>query len=194
MPKILIIDNYDSFTYNLRDYLAMAGAEVEVIQNNNSKLDVLNIDEYCGYVFSPGPKTPNENGALMLFLEKVIQSKPVLGVCLGHQAIGQYFGMSLKKAPKPMHGKVSSIRFTSSKLFNSLPNPFDVCRYHSLVLEQDENKVTEMLVTAWSEDGCVMAIEHKILPVFGVQFHPEAILTTYGMQIVHNWLKVVNLH
>jgi anthranilate synthase/aminodeoxychorismate synthase-like glutamine amidotransferase len=192
MSNILLIDNFDSFTYNLRDYLGVDLAKVSVWKNNDPRLATDEVLDFDGYVLSPGPKTPNDNNLLMSVLERVIYQKPVLGVCLGHQAIGEYFGWDLVHAKSPMHGKVSIVNHQGGRLFNAIPEAFEVCRYHSLILNEGGNK--DLRISAMSENQEIMAIEHIVLPIFGVQFHPEAILTQYGQVLISNWLKVVTLH
>jgi len=184
MKKILLLDNFDSFTYNLLDYLGRVGVASEVFRNNVS-LEILVQEDYAGILLSPGPGKPKEAGNLMEVLEYFCQKLPIFGVCLGHQAIGEFFGAKLQKAQKPMHGKISKISLVNhSLLFKNLPEQFSVVRYHSLVLQD----LPECLrATALSEKSEIMALEHKFLPICGVQFHPEAALTDFGLQIIENW-------
>lgn len=183
MSKVLLIDNFDSFTWNLVDYLQQAGVLVTLVRNND--LDKANASDYQGLVISPGPGTPASSGKLMSFLQKQIDCKPILGVCLGHQAIGVLFGASLEKG-KPMHGKISKVKtIGSQELFYQIPDEYKVTRYHSLVLK---NIVEPLEVVQETEAGECMAIKHKTLPVWGIQYHPEAHLTEFGFQLVSNWV------
>ena len=186
--KIAIIDNYDSFVYNLVRYVRETeGVETVVYRNDNVNFeDLAGCD---GILLSPGPGIPNEAGDLMEVLTKFATSRSILGVCLGHQAISEYFGVTLEQCIRPVHGKASVISKTrESVLFEDLPNNFEVGRYHSWKVSGD---LPEFLrVTAEHEDG-IMAIEHETLPVYGVQFHPESILTPNGRQIIQNWIDVV---
>lgn len=188
MKKILLLDNFDSFTYNLLDYLGRVGAECEVFRNNIDFEEIRKKD-YQGVLFSPGPGKPREAGNLMQILEYYHDKLPVLGVCLGHQAIGEFFGATLTKALKPMHGKISQIDVVAdSPLFQNLPVSFNVVRYHSLVLQ---NLPECLEITALSQENEIMALQHKKLPIFGLQFHPEAVLTEFGLQIIANWVKSI---
>ena len=186
---ILIIDNYDSFTYNLAQYLGELGAELEVVRN-----DQATVAEVLGMapdkiIISPGPCTPNEAGISLEVIKSLGESIPLLGVCLGHQAIGQAYGGNVIRAPYVMHGKISKITHTDNGLFKDIPNPFEATRYHSLIVERDS--LPESLeITAETEDGIIMALKHKKYPVWGVQFHPESILTTSGKSILSNFLKL----
>jgi anthranilate synthase component 2 len=188
---LLLIDNYDSFTYNLKDYFEQLNQVVQVIRNDEWTLAEIQKTKWDGIIISPGPKTPNEAGISLAVIEAYHQNTPMLGVCLGHQALGVYFGASICQAQTPMHGKVSQIEPSAHLMFEQILKPFLVCRYHSLVLK-DIPEVLEILAT--SSEGEVMAMAHKQLPLWGMQFHPEAILTQNGMQLLSNWLKVVNLH
>jgi anthranilate synthase/aminodeoxychorismate synthase-like glutamine amidotransferase len=188
MTRVLLIDNYDSFTYNLAQALEVLGAEVIAVRNDALEAERLADFRPSHLVISPGPGTPADSGftleAVRLFAGKV----PVLGVCLGHQAIGQCFGARLVRAPRPVHGKVSRISHDAATIFQGLENPFTATRYHSLMLEDD--LPGELEVSARSEDGLVMGIRHRRLPVEGVQFHPESILTTCGNTLLKNFLKM----
>jgi anthranilate synthase/aminodeoxychorismate synthase-like glutamine amidotransferase len=188
MTRVLLIDNYDSFTYNLAQALEVLGAEVIAVRNDALEAERLADFRPSHLVISPGPGTPADSGftleAVRLFAGKV----PVLGVCLGHQAIGQCFGARLVRAPRPVHGKVSRISHDAATIFQGLENPFTATRYHSLMLEDD--LPGELEVSARSEDGLVMGIRHRRLPVEGVQFHPESILTTCGNTLLENFLKM----
>ncbi|CCG07170.1 anthranilate synthase component II [Pararhodospirillum photometricum] len=184
----LLIDNYDSFTYNLWHYLGDLGAEVVVRRN-----DALTADEALalrpqGVVISPGPCDPDRAGICLDLVRKAATAQvPVMGVCLGHQTIGQVFGGKVVRAPKPMHGKVSEIHHADGGVFTGLPKPFRGTRYHSLVVRRDD--LPECLeITAWSDDGLIMGLSHKSLPVHGVQFHPESIETQGGHALLQNFL------
>ncbi|KOY86591.1 para-aminobenzoate synthase [bacterium 336/3] len=188
---ILVIDNFDSFTYNLLDYLGRLQVSCEVFRNNVT-LDEIAQKQYKGVLLSPGPSTPKQAGNLMQILDYYHDKLPILGVCLGHQAIGEYFGANLEKAQRPMHGKISEIEILEESIFSYLPQQFKVVRYHSLILK---NLPQDLKITAQTKDNYteIMAIEHTKLPIFGVQFHPEAILSEYGLEILENWIKKVNI-
>jgi anthranilate synthase component 2 len=190
---ILMIDNYDSFTYNLVQYLGELGADVVVHRN-----DALSVAEAAALrperiVISPGPCTPSEAGICVELIQKLGGQVPILGVCLGHQGIGQAFGGRIVHAGQVMHGKVSRIRHTGKGVFRKLPDGFEATRYHSLVI--DKGSLPECLeVTAWTEDSAgkieeIMGVRHKTLPIEGVQFHPESILTQHGHDLLRNFLK-----
>ncbi len=186
-PKILVIDNYDSFTYNLVQYLGELGADVVVRRN-----DAITIDEIAalapdGIVVSPGPCTPKEAGVSVAAIERFQGDIPILGVCLGHQAIGAAFGGDIVRAPRIMHGKTSPIHHDGRGVFRDLPNPFDATRYHSLVIER-ASLPSDLEVSAWTAEGEIMAVRHKRLPIEGVQFHPESILTVEGKRLLKNFL------
>lgn len=183
---ILLIDNYDSFTYNLTDYFAQLGEEILLFKNDEiqvSDLSKLNFDKI---VISPGPNRPKDSGNLMSIIEATYQNYPILGICLGHQALGEFFGAQLTHALDPMHGKVSRIQHNGEGIYKNLPNGFNVCRYHSLVLKNIEN--TELQQNAQTIDNECMGIEHTHWPIVGMQFHPEAILTEHGLDLLKNWL------
>jgi anthranilate synthase/aminodeoxychorismate synthase-like glutamine amidotransferase len=191
--RILLIDNYDSFTYNLVEYLHRCGASCDVFQNDDAFLDLTTPNEllknYDGVLLSPGPHDPNQAGKLMLLLHKIPRNLPVLGVCLGHQALGIHYGARLVPAAEPMHGKTSSLNFTvPCDLYRNISKNIKVCRYHSLTLA---DLPPELVETARSDDGHIMSFRHRDLPVFGVQYHPEAILTQEGIQIMENWLEIL---
>jgi anthranilate synthase/aminodeoxychorismate synthase-like glutamine amidotransferase len=186
---ILLLDNYDSFTYNLRDYILQCGKECRVIRNDEMSLDELEKLNFSSAIISPGPKTPHEAGITMKCIERFYKEKPLLGICLGHQAIGEFFGTKLIKAKKPMHGKTSVISHNKSFLFKNLPNEFEVMRYHSLILNDVEK--TELQITAKTKENEVMAIAHTHFKIAGVQFHPESILTPHGLQLMKNWFEYI---
>ncbi len=185
----LLLDNYDSFTYNLRHYLGELGAEVEVRRN-----DAISADEAValgaeGIVISPGPCDPDRAGICLDVIEKAAGKLPILGVCLGHQCIGQVFGGRVVLAPKPMHGKVSEITHTGEGVLTGLPSPFKATRYHSLTVER-ESLPDCLEITAESSDGVIQGLRHKELPIYGVQFHPESIASEHGHQLIQNFLDI----
>ena len=185
----LLLDNYDSFTYNLRHYLGELGAEVEVRRN-----DAVSADEALslgteGIVISPGPCDPDRAGICLEVVEKAAGRRPVLGVCLGHQCIGQAFGAKVVRAPKPMHGKISEITHNATGVLAAIPSPFKATRYHSLTLEP--GSLPDCLeITAESDDGVIQGIAHRDLPFHGVQFHPESIASEHGHQLIQNFLDI----
>jgi anthranilate synthase/aminodeoxychorismate synthase-like glutamine amidotransferase len=186
---ILVIDNYDSFTYNLVQYLGELGAELEVRRNDQITLDEIERLAPERIVISPGPKTPTEAGICLDVIRAFSGRTPILGVCLGHQAIGQAFGGKVIRAPEIMHGKTSSISHDGKTVFSGLPNPFPATRYHSLIVER-ESLPDCLAVSATSPDGLIMGLRHKEMKVEGVQFHPESVLTDSGMQLLANFLKL----
>lgn len=184
---ILLIDNYDSFTYNLWHYLGEVGETVEVRRNDAITADEAMSFGASGIVISPGPCDPDQAGICLELVEKAAGNIPLMGVCLGHQSIGQAFGGRIVRAPACMHGKVSTISHTGTGLFEDIPNDFTATRYHSLTIEPDS--MPECLeITARSEDGVIQGIQHKELPVFGVQFHPESIASEHGHQMLRNFV------
>jgi len=186
---IFLLDNYDSFTYNLVDYLHQAGAEV--IVKRNDKISISDIEDLnpAGIVLSPGPEIPEKAGILMDVVKHFEKKLPMLGICLGLQAIGQFYGADLKKAIQPMHGKISLCNHNKHWLFNKVPNSFEVMRYHSLII--DEVPETILSITASTDEKEIMAISHSELPIQAVQFHPESILTLFGNQIIENWVQSI---
>lgn len=182
-----MLDNYDSFTYNLVQYLSELGAELEVYRNDELTVDELLSLKPQGIVLSPGPGRPENAGIMNELIKRVDGTIPILGVCLGYQAIAQVYGGNITYAPTLMHGKTSQIIHKKSNLFKNLPNPFVATRYHSLIVEK-ESLPKEFTITAYTEDDIIMAIEHKNLPIFGVQFHPESIMTPEGKDILKNFL------
>jgi len=186
---LLLLDNYDSFTYNLYQYLAELGAEIEVHRNDQITFDDIKQLRPDHIVISPGPCTPNEAGLSCAIIEAFGPSIPILGVCLGHQAIGQVYGGRVVRAPEPMHGKTSLMYHDEQGVFQGLPQPFEAIRYHSLIVEeQDLPAVLE--VTAHTEDGLIMGLRHREYPIQGVQFHPESIMTAVGKQLLRNFLAL----
>ncbi|WP_147695791.1 aminodeoxychorismate/anthranilate synthase component II [Vogesella mureinivorans] len=185
---LLMIDNYDSFTYNLVQYFGELGQEVKVFRNDEitlAEIEALN-PQYL--VLSPGPCTPNEAGISVPAIHHFAGKLPIMGVCLGHQSIGQAFGGKIIHAKQLMHGKVSPVSHHNVGMFRDLPNPVTCTRYHSLVIER-ETLPDCLEITAWTEDGEIMGVRHKTLPIEGVQFHPESILTEHGHQMLQNFLK-----
>jgi anthranilate synthase component II len=184
---LLMIDNYDSFTYNLVQYLGELGQEVIVYRNDEIDLDKVAALKPDHIVISPGPCTPNEAGISVPLIKTFAGKIPLLGVCLGHQSIGQAFGGNIIHAKQLMHGKTSLIYHNDVGVFKGLPNPYTATRYHSLVIEK-ESLPDCLEITAWTDDGEIMGVRHKTLAVEGVQFHPESILTEYGHELLNNFL------
>jgi len=188
---ILLIDNYDSFTYNLFQYLSELGAQVHVVRNDAISIDGIKSLDPNGIVVSPGPCTPNEAGISNEAIETFGDSIPILGVCLGHQCIAQVYGGVIEVAKEIMHGKTSMIEHDGVGLFEGLSNPLEAIRYHSLIV--NDTSVPDVLeVSAWTESDQIMGLRHKQFPVEGVQFHPESIMTTTGHQLLSNYLKRVD--
>lgn len=187
---IIVIDNYDSFTYNLVQYLGELGAELRVFRNDQVTLDQLNALKPKGFVISPGPGTPQRDSGISNDVLREFSGRvPILGVCLGQQCMGYVFGGNVVRAPRLMHGKTSLIHHNGRDLFRGLPNPFEATRYHSLIVEEPLPAALE--VTAFTTEGEVMGLRHRQHPTFGVQFHPESILTQGGKQIIANFLAMV---
>ena len=186
---LLMIDNYDSFTYNLVQYLGELGEEVKVVRNDEVTLEAIAEMEPARIVISPGPCTPNQAGISLALIERFAGRVPLLGVCLGHQAIGQAFGGKVIHAKALMHGKVSAIHHAGEGVFRGLPSPYNATRYHSLAIER-ASCPAELEITAWTEDGEIMGVRHRELPVEGVQFHPESILTEHGHALLRNFLQM----
>lgn len=184
---ILLIDNYDSFTYNLYHYLGELGAEVTVYRNDKITLDQIEVFRPEKIVISPGPCTPNEAGISCGAIRRFGPHIPVLGVCLGHQAIGAAFGARIVRAPAIMHGKLSEVRHDSLTIFRNVKNPFNAMRYHSLIIDP-ASLPAELTVSARSTDDVIMGVRHKSYPVEGVQFHPESILNEEGKKLLENFL------
>jgi anthranilate synthase component 2 len=186
---ILLIDNYDSFTYNLFHYLGELGAEVKVVRNDEITADQALALKPDGIVLSPGPCTPNEAGICLEVIEKAAGKMPILGVCLGHQAIGQVYGGKVVRAPEPMHGKLSRVHHSGKSVFRGLNNDFLATRYHSLTIDPPSMPAA-LEVTATSEDGVIQGVMHKSHPVHGVQFHPESIASENGHALLNNFLVI----
>ena len=189
VPKILLIDNYDSFTYNLCDYLEQSGARCTVIRNDAPELPAILQEKWDGVVLSPGPKTPTEAGQLMQILSFFCGKIPILGVCLGHQAIGLHFGGILRKAPLPMHGKTSRITHNGDPLFAHIDSPTEVMRYHSLVITDIAHTPLQAIAQTCDNVAIMMALRHPTLPIYGVQYHPESVGTPHGLRLIANWLQ-----
>ena len=187
MTKILVVDNYDSFVFNLVQYLQQLGAEVVV--KRNDEVNAESINGFDGVLLSPGPGTPEDAGACIEIVNAAIEKqKPLLGVCLGHQAIGAALGGKVSRAPELLHGKTSQVQHKNEGVFKDLKSPFRATRYHSLAIETP-SVPEELLVTATTDTGVIMGVKHKSAPIEGVQFHPESILTEWGHQLLANWLK-----
>jgi para-aminobenzoate synthetase component 2 len=186
--KILVVDNYDSFVFNLVQYLAQLGAQCTVLRND--EVGVTSAKDYDGVLISPGPGIP-ESAGISVELVKFCAAKkiPLLGVCLGHQAIGVAFGATVSRAPELLHGKTSVVNHSGGGIFKDIPNPFTATRYHSLAIEA-ATVPDEIEVTGKTSSGVIMSIQHKIFPITGVQFHPESVLTEYGHQLLGNWLEM----
>jgi len=184
---LLMIDNYDSFVYNLVRYFEEIGESVEVVRNDKINMHMLDCKKYLGIIISPGPKNPREAGLSLDIIDKFKGKVPILGICLGHQCIGYYFGGKIIKGEKPMHGKISEIDHDNKGLFYGVKNPFKVTRYHSLIVEK-ENLPADLEITAETSDKVIMGIKHSKLPIYGVQFHPEAELTEEGHKILENFI------
>ena len=184
---MILIDNYDSFTYNIVQYLQELGVEPKIFENDKITINELKQLNFNSIIISPGAGNPDTAGISTDVIKEFYKTKKILGICLGHQCIAQFFGGKVVKSPNPTHGKTSKIFFDEqSKLFKGLPQEFEVTRYHSL-----EVKNVPLKVTAKTSDGTIMAIEHETLPIYGVQFHPEAILTQYGHELLNNFLNII---
>ena len=191
--RVLVIDNYDSFTFNLVQYLAELGAQVEVVKNDGIDVAGVRARAPHGVLLSPGPCTPDEAGICLELLTALGGELPVLGVCLGHQAIGQAYGGKVVRAGRLMHGKTSPILHDGRGVFAGLPSPFEATRYHSLLVER-ASVPSSLEVSAWTAEGEIMGLRHREQPIEGVQFHPESILTVEGKRLVGNWLARVTAH
>jgi anthranilate synthase/aminodeoxychorismate synthase-like glutamine amidotransferase len=187
---IAVIDNYDSFTYNLVQYLGELGADLQVFRNDQITLDELMALSPSHLVISPGPGTPDDGGVSNAAIRHFTGKIPILGVCLGHQCIGAVYGGVVKRAPKLMHGKTSQIYHHGQGIFDGLPSPLEATRYHSLIVEEPVPDCLEVI--AFTSEGDVMGLKHKAHPTYGVQFHPESILTKHGKQLLRNFLSIKN--
>lgn len=188
---LVLIDNYDSFTFNLVQYFGALNHACNVIRNNQKTVaDILALNP-TGIVISPGPSDPDHAGICLDLIKAAADNNiPLLGVCLGHQAIGQAFGGKVIRAPEPMHGKISDVRHTHKSVFVNIPAPFKVTRYHSLIVEQD-SLPADLMVTATTDDGLIMGLQHKTKPIHGVQFHPESIATEHGLDMLRNFTNML---
>lgn len=188
---LLVIDNYDSFTYNLVQYLGELGADMEVYRNDRITLEEMERKNPKGLLISPGPGTPEDGGISLAAIDRFYKKIPVLGVCLGHQCLGQYFGGWVRRADRIMHGKTSLIKHKNTGIFHGLDNPFVATRYHSLLIDREKFPDSLEITADTSDQGEVMGLQHKDLPIFGVQFHPESILTLEGKHLLGNFLKIM---
>jgi len=189
---ILLIDNYDSFVHNLARYLEELGTTTRVVRNDAASVDDVLRSSPQAIIISPGPCSPKEAGISVDLVRRCVGRIPLLGVCLGHQAIAEALGGRIIRAREPVHGRTSWIRHHDTPLFQGIPDPFLATRYHSLVVDR-ESVPGELAVTAWTDDGVVMALEHRQHPVYGVQFHPESVLTQYGHTLLANFLRLAGL-
>jgi len=189
VPMLLMIDNYDSFTYNLVQYLGELGQRLLVKRNDQITVSAVKRLKPSSIVISPGPGSPKDAGISNELIHAFAGRIPILGVCLGHQCIGEVFGGEIVRAGRLMHGKTSRIYHTGRALFRRLPNPFDATRYHSLIVKR-ASLPKELLVTAWTSQREIMGLQHRRLPIYGVQFHPESILTTVGKDLLKNFLQL----
>lgn len=185
--RLLLLDNYDSFTYNLYDYLHQAGCQVAVKRNDETNVDDIESLKPDAIVLSPGPRKPKDAGCVMDVIDSFHNRLPIFGICLGHQGIGEYFGATLHKALKPVHGKSANVYHQGDhELLYDIPQPFEAMRYHSLIID---NLPESLISMGRTTDGELMMMRHKTLPLFSVQFHPESILTPNGLQLIKNWVK-----
>lgn len=187
---MILIDNYDSFTYNIVQYLEELGVEPKIFENDKVTIDELKSLDFDSIIISPGAGNPDTAGISMAVLEEFYKTKKILGICLGHQCIAKFFGANIAKSKNPTHGKTSKIFVCeNSKLFKNLPKSFEVTRYHSLEVDKS-SMPPDLKITAETQDGIIMALEHNALPIYGVQFHPEAILTQYGHELLRNFIEI----
>ena len=189
MKKIILIDNYDSFTFNLYHYLSSLKVNVDVIRNDQITSNEILKKRYNKIVISPGPGNPNQSGNCLKIVKSLYKKLPILGVCLGHQIIGQVFGSKIVQAKKLMHGKTSKILSKKTGILKNLPKTFDATRYHSLIIDK-KSLSKDLKITAETKDGLIMGIQHKKYDVHGVQFHPESIKTKLGSKILKNFIKI----
>ena len=190
---LVLIDNYDSFTWNLVHYFGQLGAEMKVFRNDETTPEAILSLKPAGVVLSPGPCDPDRAGICLPMIARAAETRlPLFGVCLGHQAIGQAYGGEVIRAKQVMHGKVSKVRHNDKGIFKGLPNPFTATRYHSLAVRK-EDLPPELEVTAWTDDGEIMGVQHRTRPVFGVQFHPESIATEGGHQMLANFMDLAGV-
>jgi anthranilate synthase/aminodeoxychorismate synthase-like glutamine amidotransferase len=182
---LLLLDNFDSFTFNLEDYFLQLGMPC-IVYRNDTPLHKILLNKYKGIILSPGPGIPKDAGIMMELIDFYHKKLPMLGICLGHQAIAEYFGAKIKKGASPMHGMISEITCDDNEIFQNIPTKINVVRYHSIIVDSLPSQLTCL---AQSSEAEIMAFKHSSLPIFGLQFHPEAALTEYGMEILKNWLK-----
>ncbi len=187
--KILLLDNYDSFTYNLYDYLLQTGVDCTVLRNDAFTMEELELLDFQAIVLSPGPKRPADAGLMLAVIKRYYQRLPILGICLGHQALGEFFDAKLVKATLPMHGKTSLIQHKGHPIFQKIPEKFTVMRYHSLLLKSPLPPTLNCLAS--TDSGEIMALAHQSLPLIGLQFHPESILSEHGLQLLRNWVASI---
>lgn len=187
--KLIIIDNYDSFTYNIVQYIKELGFEPQIFKNDEITVSELKKMKFDSIIISPGPKNPDQSGISMDVIAEFYKTKRILGICLGHQCIAQHFGCKIIKSKEPTHGKVSKIYFESDTIFDGIEQGFDATRYHSLIV--DNNTISNCIIPlAYTEDKVLMALKHRYYPIYGVQFHPEAILTKYGRELLANFITL----
>ncbi len=190
MRRVLVVDNYDSFTWNLVQYLEILGARCEVVMNDAASVAEIRARDADAILISPGPCTPDDAGVSLALIAASAGRIPLLGVCLGHQALAQVFGGKVVRAARPMHGKTSPIEHDGATLFAGIEQPFVATRYHSLVVER-ESLPDCLAISAWTAEGEIMGLRHRVHPIEGVQFHPESILTLAGMRVLDNWLRSI---
>lgn len=188
---VVLLDNFDSFTYNLADYFKQLAVQIHIVRNNVNLQSIIDLNPKA-IVLSPGPETPKKAGVMMEVIEYFHNKVPILGICLGHQGLGEFFGANLLKAEKPMHGKISTVYIqqenNTKSIFLGIPKNFQVVRYHSLLIDNN----TKLLdITAITDKGEIMAFQHKFLPIYGIQYHPEAVLTEFGMEVLRNWKNLI---
>jgi para-aminobenzoate synthetase component 2 len=188
LHMILVIDNYDSFVHNLARYVGLAGYDYDVVRNDEITIEAVRRINPHAVLLSPGPKAPKDSGICIELIKQLGHDTPMLGVCLGHQCIGEAFGGTTIRADEPVHGKASLITHDGSELFTGVPKTFRAGRYHSLVTEVPSGAA--LTITARNEDGQIMALQHKTAPVYGVQFHPESVLTEYGLDLISNFCAI----
>lgn len=186
---LLMIDNYDSFVFNLVRYINEIGEEIIIYRNDEITIEDIKKLEIDGIIISPGPKSPKDAGISLDIIHNFKGIKPILGICLGHQTIGHYFGGNIIKGKEPVHGKISYVKHNNKDLFYNIKNPLRVTRYHSLIIDK-ESLGEELEITSYLDDGVIMGIKHKNYPIFGVQFHPEAEMTEEGHQILRNFINI----
>ena len=187
MKKVLVIDNFDSFTYNIVQYLKELGVEVEVFQNNEISINDISAKNVVHIILAPGAGNPDNAGICLDLLKHFYNQRKILGICLGHQCIAQFFGAKIIKDKKPMHGKISEVIHYTSEIFQHIPQNFNVTRYHSLIVDK-KSVPSDLKIIAETLDGIIMGIQHKNFPIYGVQYHPESILTEFGHELLENFM------